>query len=735
MMKGHALHVLVLPWLLVLAGGTSSWGQPIRVTPVVDEQGDPAYRISLQPEPDITALAGLSPEKQEEVGWGYFWELGDGSISRAPSFTYHWRQPGNYAIKLHLTPRYATEDPVQFVHVHNVPNGRARPREQLLSLSKEGEDTPKERLDEKESLKLITNHDLVPGHALRLGILYRLPDRFRNRESYLVLGWNKPQEAAFSLARKEVYWEPTRDFGEQYPVPFGETSQLLAPFPFEGPEALALNQYSDHLYIKLDTDGAYAGERRCFLTLLPNKHLLDALIQLKAAEKTSFSGSGIKIPITVGLVSRDASILPQEYTLYLELFRSQDPNQLYVADPVIPFEGAYPEELLYKITFANLGKGEEREVGIRVYLDSQMDPRLNGARVRTIPEDLELCHTLPPGVSRPCLDVRFDELTNQTRAQATPPTRGFSKRPEANTALHLSFRDIYLEGNRSSYIRRNRFNAGEAIFPLSLRKHAQNIDHVSLWADITFANSGEDPIQTDLQKVYFRRFTWGLKGGMSYALDDHMGPFQLEGNDQYGYWAGVTFGNNPVYKGWSWESEANLHYLSAQRNGFRPEYVPTQPEYQGAELELDTRLQTVLLNVSIQRRYHFNPWLGVGLGGGYSLVGWGKAEVAGRLRAVEGSYQAQRDVRFGLTQWNLGDDLLEFPEAGEAYEVLPNPAILQSGAFAFADLRVGQVNQGVAAGLRYLWRFPNQLFDTQLSRRTSWLEAYLVVSPFKRTPR
>ncbi|MEM8897836.1 MAG: hypothetical protein AAGC85_07015 [Bacteroidota bacterium] len=697
-MEKKPMEILPKGWVMLI------WAMYL-ATPMIAQSGRIAvtekngyHEIYLENEPEITALQDLG--QGTKASWGYFWETGDGNFSREKVLRYNWDgKTPTPRIKLHLTPRYSIERTLPKTYEREYQLTRSGGNQSTLTYE------PKDRIE--GNLSITPNHLLVPGHLIRLAIQYKVPSRFKGKETYLVFAMNhnnEPANKVFSLISNGKEGYPTSHFGER------PNQQGLLKVRNGHPDVKFMDYFRDVITFRIPTEDAGPEIRRCFLSVMPSKKVLLEELQNMAVLEQEFKETTKEYKLAAALISTDPSVRPEVFKLDLPLFTSQDPNKIYAADKVIPYEGQMSDTLLYKITFSNFGKADENEVTLKIPL----------------PEDLafEESVTFNPDLLKNSFNLPFvkDTLCLEPCIQGE-----YIKTYGSMDTLIFTLRDIRLEGVSRGQRRITKFNTGEVIFPIRTPNWKEPSDKISLEAEIIFSKSGEKPIKTGQTNVFYRRFNWGLKFGAGYALNEDLGKYRFSDGQRNSYWAGLTFSTNPIRTGWSWESELSWHYMQVGIDADRPVYRASQPAYQGSILSMDTELDLHQLNVLVQRRLHINNWLGIGIGGGYSLLMYGQAKVDGTLQTAEGDYQASTTANFGLANWNTSDDVLSFGESGESYELLPNPAILQGGAIALADVRLGWVNKGFALGGRYVWRFQNELYDSQLANR-SWIEAYLMFS-------
>ena len=143
------------------------------------------------------------PEAKEAPSWGiYLWEFGDGHYSFEEQPTHRYTKRGSYRVRLHLTPFYATNDPVSLQTRIDAPG--------------KGRRSPAYDLGKKKALLESNSSDyIVPEQAFQLVTHYEAPSQISGEQGgYLFVFYNKKKEINFLFNAFELTSERTH-YGEK----------------------------------------------------------------------------------------------------------------------------------------------------------------------------------------------------------------------------------------------------------------------------------------------------------------------------------------------------------------------------------------------------------------------------------------------------------------------------------------------------------------------------------------
>ena len=157
------------------------------------------------------------PEAKEKPSWGiYLWEFGDGHYSFEEEPEHRYAERGSYQVRLHLTPFYATNDPVSLRERIEAPGKAKR--------------TPLYDLGGKKALLESNSSDyIVPEQAFQLVTHYEAPTGFSGKQGgYLFVFYNKKKEINLSLLYNAFELTGERTYYQEESLSENEVLPLIA---------------------------------------------------------------------------------------------------------------------------------------------------------------------------------------------------------------------------------------------------------------------------------------------------------------------------------------------------------------------------------------------------------------------------------------------------------------------------------------------------------------------------
>ncbi|MDX2246978.1 MAG: PKD domain-containing protein [Bacteroidia bacterium] len=623
--------------------------------------GGSGYRFSLtpKPQPPLKPVGGTTAPK-----WLYFWEFGDGHYSEEEFPVHTFSRAGDFEVKVYLTPAYSLDRGKKFVQTIAITQTGATRSEKMYPV-----------LTPQAAIRLTSNNnELVMREELQLVIHYLPPPGYTSGK--IVLAFNEKLSA-----RKSFRYIGSRLYsGEK------EIADVFSDPGVKGNAGYL--SYLETQAADYQSVMAFSYEQKT-----PQTSRIFVTLGVESPRV------GMEIGLKVFFIPDKGPLRPTGtyYTKTMMILASHDPNRITVIPRTIEFPVPVDTAFKYRVFFQNKGEGDANGIRVRV----NIDPTLNSDSLVVLDARIanELCPMCNDTMSdrASCLEVEKQEKY-----------------------LDFVFKNVRLAGTKGAETQDNQTTKGEITFRMKPRlvnseKGAKvaDVDAVFTRAAIKF-DTEEDTIFTNQIDTQFRLRTIGVKAG--YNLGRPLSELVSSASGLSNVFVAVSFSDNPVHKGQAWESEVAYSGYRFTRDKSQI-YINENDLLNRDSIQTKLALNLYYLDILAQSRFHFNDYVGVGFGGGFSTLIAGVGQYEATLEDEQSVQTVGQEVRTGLAFLGREYEELVFP-LGEKFDpdIQNNP-----GAFLamnlFAELGLGKVNRGPMAGFRYGSRFQNGLFDFSFSRQ------------------
>jgi len=632
--------------LLILTG--SAMGQQ-RVAP----DTIPATIDVEQDENKTVIKAGLRPLRQiagaPEAFYTYFWEFGDGTFSFAPQPVHHYKDTGNYEIRLYATNNYDDG---------KAPKGKPR-RIKVKKTMYAAAETPSSFFAASDMLAMKTNRMPKPGEEMVTIVGYRHPGGTSAVSGSLLLFYNEKQFAQknFVLSEERKY-NHERKFGLDSLMAMAPSEDLYVPLA-GGPSGTA---WIDPVR-KTALSGMLAEKKALFR----EQHIW-RVEDLKAGEEKflflSMETTPEMIKDTNAVVTISGMFVPDDpaypisqYNLDMQIVASHDPNRMQLKNRRMNYRFvSKSKELSYKVQFQNTGKGPASKVAIGVAVPGM----LNG-------QSLEITDYSPKCVMCDSAYERQSCLDTIIRKDS----------------IFFVFNNIYLKGVKQEGVEDQDSTKGFIKYRIRFSKELKKLPFTSQAAIVFDKN---EPVITNRSKG---RFKPGLSPGVILGYGKGMSKGELPLGIPAGT-LGFTISAFAPYKPYF---QAELYFNVQQKNETLKSFSRDQRDTTigtGKYLVIgrenyEVVSRTTMDVVPVHLRYNITGWLGVGAGIMVSVVTSEKTQEKKVVQATEmvvpppGTVQRFQNLAGTITK--------NFSAADGAI---------------FADLNIGKVRAGPALGIRIL---------------------------------
>lgn len=590
------LRLSLLAVVLAIAAHAPIWGQKIHY----DKKNRVFNLYNLPPPASVPGAMG-------KAHWAYFWEFGDGhyATSSEPRIEYAYDQPGDYDVRVCLTPFYSYEGTkilTKIVQVDAPAVRGSKPRSQ-------GKD---DLLRNDGYINLVTHplKELTPNCEVQVVVHYQIPAHVRATEGYLILIVNDMLEQSKIGVRYGLFQHPRwrgldqarqiRSLSEVYGIGQQARERL------EG--LTTANQWRGFAVGNL----VPGQECRAFFSLTVTKALDAAFIKRRQQKDLNVTLQAMFIPkATIGLGPADKMLASK--AMMLDYVR--DPNRITVKHPAGPayYHPQVPQRFTYQVEFENKGTGAARRVEIEIPWDETLDYNTIEL-IDWRPGRKEGCLRCPEGfapnqdTTKSCFQIDYSRLQSEKR-------------------LVFVFHNIWLHGKKEEGVNRKKYSQGELTF--SVKSNGVKQDRTSTRAKITFhgQNGLRDDVRTNRATKGWRHGAWGVQAGM-------IGLRPPEGfrNDAEGFLDRVALGlyyhNTPLRTGLGWG--LSLDYAPF---GFSSRVTePTQLPDGQLVLQLQReQVEVSVLTAQVQLNARLGGWLSAGVGGGPLLPLTGNGRVSAKV--------------------------------------------------------------------------------------------------------
>lgn len=584
----------------------------------------------------------------------FFWEFGDGTYSFEKEPVHVYKDTGDYPVRLYATNNYddGKKPPTRLKKVRV-------PRKAHLAVN-----TAPAFFKGAGSLEMMTNQMPRPGEDLVLLLGYR----------------NKPGSAAGSVSGSVMLLYNEKQFGQN---------------SFDLAEA---RRYHEEQNIGLDSLLAYApaeatdqpgtyGREKAFFTASNGSPLPEEdKPQLKQFLKQQIEGfrqhhiwrvQGVKqgeekilflslntlpemikdtnavVTITGLFIPDDPAMDVEQYHLELQIVASHDPNRIMLKRRRLNYRfTGRNRENIYKVQFQNTGKGPAKRVAITVTIPGM----LNTGTVELVDRKPDCTWCDSAYANQSCIDTILTK-----------------------DSVQFIFRNIYLPGTQQEGISDPDSTMGYVRYKLRFNKKMKKQPFTSRAAIVFDKN---EPIYTNRSVGRFKK---GISPGIILGYNTIPGKKPADILPE-NYVLGFSLSEYAAYRHYfQWELylEKSRNYESYEGRRQGGDTVLNGRDYKVAYRDLHRKQKVLSVEaVPVFFRYNVSSWLAAG---------------AGALVAVD----VERSVTPVLTTYAMGPN-------GVDMEVFKGELPGKQESFTnwrgalFADLQLGMVRRGPAAGIRFL---------------------------------
>ncbi len=477
---------LLLVFSLLCIGLSAVFAQNITITPFLDA----TYTLRVTDLPTLKPRPGA----REIPSWGFLWEYGDGHYGTDPQAYHAFQQKGPCAVRVYLTPKYASnkplliELPTPFSPAKLGPKEKARPGGPLV--------------------KIRTNQELVPNQDMRVVLHYKAPEQ-AIAGGHMVLFYNLRDQSGLSYKPFRFEKEETRAY-------YGESIRDSLPTEIKNHPDPSLQEHlsnSDYQVFRIEEMQANV-EQRLFVTI----HGYEDLLKVPG-KKLSY----VAMWLPDGVVFDPDEMVAIHH---MKVQKAHDPNYIRVEPEQVKLVPGMPDKLTYTVRFFNAGRDEATKVRVFVPLDRGLD--FSSLRVHSAQIGVDACDTCVLGEERlGCLSW-----------QVMPDTlRGNGK----DSAVLFTFHDVFLAGTKGRLTRKD--SKGEFLF--SIYTKGLKRDLVKARGFIVF-NQGKTE-RTNIAYTRFVRQGFGVRAGLTFP-GNLSETFFSTGPQPH---IGLTYNQNPINTGLS----------------------------------------------------------------------------------------------------------------------------------------------------------------------------------------
>jgi len=589
--------------------------------------------------------------------YSYFWELGDGSFSFEATPQHVYKDTGTYQIRLYATNNYDDGRP---------PPTKPRPikiKNKTYPIAAK----PSGFFQAGGNIEMKANRMPRPGEEMMLVIGYRQPADTKTGGSLLLLYNEKEfKQNNFNLGEARAYHQekqvPTDSLWAYLPQTDIEEPSFDGPMlaqrgpaahpPLPAAPSLHNQQLKAMLLQKMGTfrknhawrlEGAQAGaEQFMFVSLQTTPEMI--------------KDTNAVVNITALFMPDDPSLEPEEFTMELQIVASHDPNRIMLRNHRMNYRFTGKKKLLtYKIQFQNTGKGPAKKVDIGVRIPDMLNG--NSITLQDMQPKCVPCDSTYENQS--CLDTVITK-----------------------DSIHFVFRNIYLPGVQQEGVNDTDSTKGFIKYTIHFGQKPAKVPFASQAAIVFDKN---EPVITNRS---VGRFKPGLSPGIILGYGHRLGSTgKLERGGDKNLTIGASIApfaphrrylQMELYAGIFNEQE---RFKERRRGG---DTVIDNHDYKVLYRDTYEKVNIITLEaVPLQIRYNLNSWAGVG-GGVLAAI-----NLSTSTRTILKSTMASASGTPGIT---LEGEL----DHKTTYFTKLNPAV-------FADIQLGRVRTGPAAGLRYLY--------------------------------
>jgi PKD repeat protein len=584
--------------------------------------------------------------------YSYFWEFGDGSYSFEKEPVHVYKDTGDYDVRLYATNNY--DDGKK-------PNTRPR-RVRVNNRSMLAENKTPVFFTGDGSLEIRSNQMPKPGEDMVLLIGYRNKSNTAAPLSgSVMLLYNEKQfsQNCFDVSETRSYhqekpiplesmmaWMPNTDNIEEHALNnkglFTVASAINVP-PIDKRQLMQqvkqeMNAFRKHTIWKIN-NVPKGEEQFMFVTI-------NTLPEMISDTNAVVTISGLFIP-------DDPSMDMEKFNLELQVVASHDPNRMMLKNKKLNYRfTGKNRENAYKVQFQNTGKGPAKKVAITITVPGLLNT--TSLEVVSMKPACAWCHTATGNQS--CIDTIVTK-----------------------DSIQFVFNNIYLPGTQQDGVSDPDSTKGYIKYRIRFGKKMHKVPFQSRAAIVFDKN---EPIYTNRSTGSFKK---GISPGIILAFGSTPGkiPAGLAGQQ---YALGFTVSEYAAYKKYfQWElflrSDRSFEQFVARRQGgdtiingtaYKVQYRDSYQKIKIAAIEI----------VPLEFRYNLASFASAGIG---------------TLVSAEISRNTTNYVRSVLFNPNGNDTFTIEGETGKQKESF---AALRGALFA--DVQLGKIRTGPAAGIRFL---------------------------------
>lgn len=642
---------IVLLAMMHTALGQASDTIPAQIEPRVDSN-QVKFSSILRP---LRQIAGAP-----EAFYSYFWEFGDGTYSFDKEPLHHYRDTGNYDVRLFATNNYddGKKPPTR---LRRVRLEMMKKKKGMLALN-----TTPSFFKGTGSLEIKTNQMPRPGEDMVLLLGYRnKPGTGGQVSGSIMLLYNEKQFSQNSFEVADV-----RNYHQEKKIGF---DSLLAMAPSDPADWIARQPDRHGLLEVSDGNWRPTADKKQLAQWLKQEmdgfrqHNIWRVDKVQEGEEQFMFLSINTLPEMIkdtnavvllsGLfIPDDPAQEPERFDLELQIVASHDPNRIMLRNKRLNYRfTGKNRENTYKIQFQNTGKGPAKQVAVTVTVPGM----LNTATIQVV--DMKpactWCATAYPNQS--CIDTLVFK-----------------------DSIRFIFKNIYLPGTQQDGVNDPDSTQGYIRYRLQFNKKMYKMPFTSR-ASIVFDKN--EPIHTNRSVGRWKK---GLSPGIIIGYGSRLGS-SLQDLARQQYIVGFTLSEYAAYKKYfQWELylqgfRETESFVSRRTGGdtlyngrdHKVEYVDTYKKVKVFAFEA----------VPLEFRYNLASFASVGAG----------ALVAGEINRT-----TTRVLKAKLITANPPVPVFLEAEKGSRSE-----AFAEWRGAAFADVQVGKVRVGPAVGFRFLQYF------------------------------
>lgn len=619
--------------------------------------------VSLKPEtPPLNQIAGAPP-----ASYSYFWELGDGSYSKAKEPKKVYKKKGDYKVNLAVTNNYDNGKPPS-----------TRPKTVAITEITDDKSEDIASIETEDGFKIFNNREPVPEEEMIIVLSYQnLLDYVSSGKLYLFYNDKEFKNKNFELLETRTH------FGEREIIENG-----IASVDDKNNSNENVASVDDYTYFKKSFS---TEDENLDMTLAESKALFSdvKILEFDAlnAKETrnvfmSFKTTPDMIKDTSATVRMRGVYVPdrnyknhKKKTLEMEIVTSHDPNKMSSNGTLINYRLVRLKTLNFKTRFQNDGEGPAKTIRLETDIPEMFDKK-----TLQIVDLYPKCPICPKNevVNYSCLDtiIKKDQI-------------------------HFTFKNIYLPGSQQKNVKERDSTKGFVKYSL---KFAKDFHKIKTKSKTSIFFDKNEPVITNYAVTRFKPgISIGAKAGYNYFPDQE---------NPKSFFVGATISPYKSYR-FYWQSELYFNHLETGGNNttlplllqqFTPPILLSNGTLVDAaftQTSSSSKLTRNLIDiVPISLRYNINNYIGVGAGPQLSLI---------MNETIENDFSKKYyAVNFGQNPPIPGNEITDLQESNSSKTTSKNFSKTQTSLFA--DVTFGFARIGPSVGIRYYKNFEKE-FD------------------------